>query len=207
MITPVLYLEFCSAKHPTYLDIRSRHYVPVKGTHGQQVHFLIWYKGSVVGIISGASAVFATAARDKFFGINKDNRTLVLNDIVDNVVFRLENHEKNLASRVLSLWKKSVAFAWEFLYDVKVFGYETFILREGLMREILTGKVDALGRPEREVITVDDPELNVRRGNLYKATNWEYVGETSGSGKGRDGVGLTGGIEGGKGYFLRKKVP
>lgn len=205
--SPDLYLEFCSAGDPRYEAIRKDHYVVHKGCHGQQIHFLVWYKHEIVGIISGGSPVFATAARDAFFKITKDNRTKVINGIVDNVVFRLVNHERNLGSRVLALWEKAAVATWEPLYGVKVFGFETFIVREGLMREEITDKNDNLGRPLRRVVVVADAEGNIRRGNMYKAANWIHVGETSGSTKGHDGVGLTGGREGGKGSFLRKTTP
>ena len=204
--SPDLLLEFCSSGDPRYEKIRKDHYVVNKGCHGQQVHFLIWYKNEIVGIISGGSAVYATAARDTFFGINKENRTKVLNGIVDNVVFRLSNHERNLGSRVLSLWEKTTARVWETIYETKVFGYETFVVREGLMREEITESKDRLGRPVHRVITIPDEEGNVRRGSMYKAANWVYAGETSGSSKGHDGVGLTGGKTG-KGHYLRKTTP
>lgn len=205
--SPDLYLEFCSAGDPRYEAIRKDHYVVHKGCHGQQIHFIVWYKNEIAGIISGGSPVFATAARDAFFKITKENRTKVINGIVDNVVFRLVNHERNLGSRVLSLWEKTATQTWQSLYGVKVFGFETFIVREGLMREEITEKKDNLGRPLRRVMVVADAEGNVRRGNMYKAANWIYAGETSGSTKGHDGVGLTGGREGGKGSFLRKTTP
>ena len=204
--SPDLYLEFCSAGDPRYEVIRKDHYVVHKGCHGQQIHFLVWYKQEIVGIISGGSPVFATAARDTFFKITKENRVKVINGIVDNVVFRLINHEKNLGSRVLSLWEKAIIETWESLYGVKVFGFETFIVREGLMREEITENKDNLGRPLRRVVVVTDAEGNIRRGNMYKAANWSYAGETSGSTKGHDGVGLTGGKTG-KGVFLRKTTP
>ena len=197
---PELCLEFCSAGDPRYCDIRKDHYVVKKGNHGQQVHFLVWYKGELAGIISGGGAVYACAPRNNFFGMTKDNTQKVINGVVDNTVFRLVNHEKNLGSRVLSLWEKTVAVVWKDLYGAEVYGFETFIVREGLMQEV---KEDGV----HEVILVPDPEGVVRRGNLYKASNWLYCGETSGSAKGHDGVGLTGGREGGKGCFLRKKTP
>ena len=202
---PELYLEFCSATDSRYTEIRKRHYVVNKGCHGQQVHFMIWYKSEVVGIISGGGAVYASAWRDEFFGINTKNRQLVLNGIIDNIVFRLENHERNLGSRVLSLWEKVVPVVWKELYGAKVFGFETFIVREGLMHERITEKKDSQGRLVREVTIVPDEEGNVRRGNMYKASNWFYAGETSGNTKGHDGIGLTGGIEGNS--FLRKSTP
>jgi len=205
--SPDLYLEFCSAGDPRYEAIRKDHYVVHKGCHGQQVHFLIGYKGAIAGIISGGSPVFAVAARDSFFKITKENRTKVLNGIVDNVVFRLVNHEHNLGSRVLALWEKAAIKTWELLYGVKVFGFETFIVREGLMREEVTEKDDNLGRPLRRVVVVSDAEGIVRYGSMYKAANWVHAGKTSGSTKGHDGVGLTGGREGGRGSFLRKTTP
>lgn len=197
---PELYLEFCSAGDPRYCDIRKDHYVVKKGSHGQQVHFLVWYKGELAGIISGGSAVYACAPRNVFFGMTKESTQKVINGIVDNTVFRLVNHEKNLGSRVLSLWEKTVAAVWRDLYGAEVYGFETFIVREGLMQENVHEGV-------HEVVLIEDPEGNIRRGNLYRASNWEYCGETSGSAKGHDGVGLTGGRVGGKGCFLRKKVP
>ncbi len=168
-----LSLEFCSANDPVYLDIRSRHYVVQKGTHGQQVHFKVWYRGKCVGIISGASAVYATESRDAFFKLTKDNRTRCLNGIIDNTVFRLELHEHNLASRIVSLWEKSVVWVWENLYEVKVFGFETFIIPEGFTtEEVLDAK--------RRVVLVDDPTgKNMRKGGAYRAVGWTLAGRTS----------------------------
>jgi len=196
---PELYLEFCSAGDSRYALIRKDHYVVKKGNHGQQVHFMVWYKGKIAGIISGGGAVYACRPRDVFFLMTKDNREKIINGIVDNTVFRLVNHEKNLGSQVLSLWEKAVSMVWEDIYGVAVFGFETFIVREGLLREIEESK------NIYKVIKVDDPEGNIRRGNMYKATNWTYTGETAGSTKGHDEVGLTGGKTG-KGVFWRKST-
>jgi len=126
--------------------------VQVKGSHqGQQVCFLIWYRGKLAGIISGASPVLGTACRDTFFGITKDNRYQVLNGVIDNVIFRLVNHEQNLGSRVLVLWEKAAVATWENLYQVEVFGFETFVVREG--------------------------QGIVRHGSVYRASNWTFAGE------------------------------
>lgn len=204
---PELYLEFCSAGDPRYKEILKHHYIwageTIKGIQGQQVHFLVWYKEKIVGVISGASAVYLTAPRDKFFGLSgrraaKDapatgNREKCLNGIVDNVVFRLHDHEKNLASRVLSLWEKSVVWVWENLYGVKVFGFETFILFNGSMiQEEVPGEFDSRGRPILRVVRIEDHDI-IRPGGIYRAVGWSLAGETFGSAKGHDGVGLTGG--------------
>ena len=201
---PELYLEFCSSGDPRYQEIRKGHYVQNKGSHGQQIHFLVWYKGELVGIISGGSPVYACAPRNTFFKMTKDNTQKVINGIVDNTLFRLIKHEPNLGSKILSLWEKSVAGVWEDLYGVAVFGFETFIVREGLLREVVEPTTENHGH---QVLLDPDPEGNVRRGSMYKAANWAYCGISAGSTKGHDGVGLTGGREGGKGKFLRKKTP
>ncbi len=92
-----LELELCSVGDPRYQAIRNRHYVPNHGAIGQQVHFLIWYRGELVGIISGGSAVYECGPRDRFFEINNENRHKTLVGIVDNNVFRLEKNIPNLA--------------------------------------------------------------------------------------------------------------
>jgi hypothetical protein len=208
-IPPDLYLEVCSANDPRYAEIRERHYVQKAGTHGQQVHFLVWYQGRCVGIISGASSVFGTAARDTFFGITKANRHKCLSGIIDNVVFRLElnQQENHLASKIVLLWEECAAWMWEKIYGAKVFGFETFIVKEGFVREEMLDATDKFNRPMRRSVIVEDPSgKHVRNGGTYRAAGWSLAGQTSGSTKGHNGVGLTGGKTG-KGVFLRKVVP
>ena len=142
-----------------YLDIRARHYVEPNGCIGQQVHHLVVDDSEVIGIISGASAVYATRHRDNFFGITKDNRSLVLNGIVNNTVFRLEKHEPNLATQILAKWRTLIPSLWLEKYGVVVYGFETFVVEE-----------------------------EFRKGTLYKADNWTFVGRTSGASKRRNGI-------------------
>lgn len=158
-------LEFVKRTDPRYQDIRNRHYVENNGTHGQQLHFIIHYNDEVVGIISGASSVYGVAARDNFFKIPKDQelkQSYYLPAIINNTVFRLEFHEKNLATRVLSLWRKVSARLWQDIYGVQVIGFETFVV-----------------------------ENDTRKGALYKADNWDYLGETKGNTKAHNKGGLT----------------
>ena len=128
--------------------------------------------GKTSGLSRGGSAVYATNVRDEFFHINKSNRESVINGIIDNTLYRLELHEFNLASKIVSLWRKSVVKDWEGLYGVKPYGFETFV----------------------EYAEID---ANTQRvGSLYLADNWTRVGETVGSTKNHVGKGLTGGIRG-----------
>lgn len=150
-------LEICKRTHPIYQDIRNRHYVKNNGCHGQQIHFLIHYKDEICGIISGASSVYGVANRDNFFNIPKDRHIkekYYLPAIINNTVFRLECHERNLATKVLSKWRKIVAELWEKIYNVDVIGFETFVV-----------------------------ETDTRKGCLYKADNWVECGITKGSTK------------------------
>lgn len=155
----MLDLERCKRTHPEYQDIRNRHYVENRGTHGQQLHYLIKLNGETVGIISGASSVWAVKSRDEFFGLNKDNKRKGLPSLINNTVFRIEVHHKNLASRVLAMWRKRIASDWEERYKVKVHGFETFVV-----------------------------ETDFRKGACYKADNWVFVGITAGSTKTHKGL-------------------
>ena len=141
----------CKRTDPRYAAMRDRHYIPNKGCHGQQMHYFIMLNGEHVGVISGASAVWAVASRDAFFGLTKDNRKAALPSIINNVVFRLEVHRPNLATQVLALWRRTIAKDWEARYGVKVAGFETFVIEE----------------PHR-------------KGALYRADNWTFLGETTG---------------------------
>ena len=190
--------QFCSSKDIKIFE--KNHYVrkmtatgrtdnskaigDVRGHHGQQIHYLIWYETDDgwknIGAISGGSAVYATGCRDTFFHINKENREKVINGIIDNTLFRLELHEFNLATTIVSLWRKTVVKDWEGLYGVKPYGFETFVEY---------GEIDA----------------NTQRvGSLYLADNWTRVGETSGNTKNHVGKGLTGGLHGNP--FTRENV-
>lgn len=151
-------LKKCSRTDYEYKEIRDRHYIPNNGAIGQQLHYLVRLKEDgkykTVGIISAGSAAYAVKARDEFFGITNDNRRTALNGIVDNTVFRLEVRMKNLGTQVLSMWQKQVQKDWYAAYGVNVAGFETFII-----------------------------ENEQRKGAMYKADNWTFVGETSGSTK------------------------
>jgi len=185
-----IFLQFCSSRDVAIIE--RDHYVrkmtsegrtenskaegSVRGHHGQQIHYLIWYpteKGwEKIGAISGGSAVYATGVRDTFFHLTKVNREKVINGIIDNTLFRLNHPKYNLASKIVSLWRRQVASDWKALYDVEPYGFETFV-------------------------EFDQIEENRQRtGALYKADNWTLVGETSGNTKNHVGKGLTGGLHG-----------
>lgn len=146
-----LRLDRCMRTDPTYVMMRDRHYIPNKGCHGQQMHYLVKEDNRTLGIISGASSVWAVKSRDDFFGLTKDNKRGGLPSIVNNVVFRLEETRPNLGTQVLAMWRRQIAIDWEARYGVKVHGFETFII-----------------------------ETPTRRGSMYLADNWTLLGQTAG---------------------------
>ena len=107
----------------------------------------------MVGIITGASAVYACKPRDEFFEINKNNRISKIGLIICNTVFRLEDNIPNLGTQILSIWRKQIVLDWYIKYKVMPIGFETFIYGEN------------------------------RFGSMYRADNWTYCGITSGSTK------------------------
>jgi hypothetical protein len=172
MSRPDLLFEFCKITDPRYKAIRDRHYVYNAGTFGLQAHFIIWYRQTIVGIISGASSVYDCAPRDEFFKLpkKKEDKEKALVHIVNNIVFRLEPPDPirietpDLAPRVLALWRKIISFVWLDLYGAPVCGFETFVEEE----------------------TLADGSL--RSGKAYISDNWTPVGYSKGSAKHRSGM-------------------
>ena len=154
-------LELVKSSNPLYIEYRKKHYIPNRGTVGQQLQYLIFYKGEVVGVIGGASAVYKSAARDAFFGLSDEKylKTRQLNSIVNNNIFKLDYPVPNLATIILKKWRKQIAKDWEYMYGVEVYGYETFVVEERLWNG------------------------QTRNGGCYRADNWELVGLTKGYGK------------------------
>ena len=146
-------LDLVKRTNVEYQAIRDRHYVANHGCIGRQLHYNVIEDGRVIGIISGASAIWASEHRDNYFLVNKDNRRVRINKIIDNVVFRLEDNVKNLGTQILSTWRKRCKTDWEERYNDNVIGFETFIFGDG------------------------------RYGSMYKADNWDYVGMTKGNTK------------------------
>lgn len=121
---------------------------------GQQAHFLVWYKRRRVGVISGVAAAQEVTARDEFFGITNANREACRNGIVQNSVFRFVTRKKQLGlgSQIVALWRKVVIYVWEYLYGIRVYGFETFV-----------------------------EETETRKGFLYRGDGWTQAGKTSSS--------------------------
>ena len=146
--------------NPLYIKYREGHYIENRGTIGQQIQYLITYAGRDVGVIGGASAVFTNEPRDDYFSLasRETEKNTQLNSIINNNIFKLDFPAPNLATIVLCKWRKTIAQHWEYIYGVKVAGFETFVVEERLWD----------GRK--------------RDGNCYRADNWLLLGITKGYG-------------------------
>ena len=151
-------IQLVKRTNALFTRFREAHYIPARGAVGQGFDYLILYAGEIVGIISGASAVYTTKARDEFFGLSsdKDTKNKQLNSIINNNVFRLERRIPNLATIVLSMWRKRIARDWEYLYGVPVAGFESFVIESRLA------------------------DTSTRNGGCYRADNWSLEGITTG---------------------------
>jgi len=205
----VLGLERCSRTDPRYVAIRDAHYVDNSGACGRQLHYIVWYRGSIAGIISGGSCMLGGKTRADFFGLHycrmwdkywrsenaredrhndPPSKYRILPLIISNTVFRMVNHEPGLASRVLALWRYQVIADWNSTYEAT--DLECF---HNYWDERI-GVSAILGFETTVKPTVNRKGKPMRSGKVYEADGWVCVGETEGIAKKRDG----GGIEHGK---------
>jgi hypothetical protein len=103
------------------------HYPESKGIVGRSINYLIIYKGKIAGIIGLMNPPYAINIIDDFFGINKDNRNLMNQQIANNHIFRLINNEPNLASRCLRILRIVVTKDWKKKYGNDLKGILTFV--------------------------------------------------------------------------------
>jgi hypothetical protein len=113
--------------HKAFSTLFITHYPNSKGIVGRSINYLIYYKGRFAGIIGACSPPYKVKPVDEFFGITDDNREEMMRKILNNEVFRLIIHEKNLASRVLSVFRKQVFEDYYEKYREELIGLITFV--------------------------------------------------------------------------------
>ena len=126
------------------------HYPKSKGIPGRSLCYLVQFNGGIAGIIGVNSPPKNYGLFNDYFGGKNLENSFVINN-----VFRLINNEKNLATRVLKIARKTIKEDYESKFNEKLIGIVTF---------------------------VEPP----RSGALYKADNWDYIGETAGKRMHRD---------------------
>lgn len=151
--------------------VKSYHYLGYNKTIGPRVKYLVWFKERPIAAISFTQASYKLGMRDTFIGWSEDERKRYLPHVLNNNRFLICPwvHVKNLASHIIALSIKHLKHDWPILYRTEPYILETFVDRTKY------------------------------KGTCYRASNWLYVGETSGFGK----VGVTYSYHGNKkGVFL-----
>jgi hypothetical protein len=131
------------------------HYLGYKHIVGHCLKYFVHLDGQLVCAIAWGSSAFKVACRDQFIGWSTEQRTRNLSGIVNNVRFLIFPwiKVKHLASKILAFSCRQLPIDWKETFN------ETPVLAETF---------------------VDSSQF---QGTSYKAANWRYVGQTSGSGK------------------------
>jgi hypothetical protein len=141
----------------------------------------LWYVGlwgeQWLAVLSFCAAAWKCAARDRWIGWDFRYQYERLHLIANNARFLIlpEHHYPNLASRILSLCERRLAQDW-----TKRFGHPVWLLE-----------------------TFVDPRYF--HGTIYRAANWEYVGDTRGFRRTRAGYSAT--AQAPKRVFVRPLIP
>lgn len=114
-------LEACPKSHKVFSTLFLAHYPGSKGIMGRSLNYLIRLEGVVSGIIGFNSPPLNYKKFRAFFGTTNEK------EFVNNNVFRLICHEKNLATRVLKMAKRRVALDYEAKFGETLLGFITFV--------------------------------------------------------------------------------
>lgn len=131
------------------------HYLGVPRLVGEHLRYLAYIEDQVVGCIAWASAAWKVKSRDECIQWSESAKRKNLHLIANNTRFLILPWVtvRHLASKVLALNLRRLSDDWYRVYHHRVYLAETF---------------------------VDQSRF---AGTCYKAANWQYVGQTSGSAK------------------------
>lgn len=132
--------------------MQSHHYLGALPKIGNTLWYVASWEGEWLALLSFSAAALKCGARDRWIGWDFRHQYDRLNLIANNSRFLIlpPCHHRNLASRVLSLCQRRIQADW-----VERFGYPLLLLE-----------------------TFVDPTRFV--GTIYRAANWQYVGDTRG---------------------------
>jgi len=136
--------------------LERHHYLRSAKLYGQQIKYLVRStKGGWIGAMSFSSSAWRVKARDERIGWDEEERKRGLRRVVSNSRFLIVPwlRVRNVASHVMSKALKRLPGDWEEVYKTRPVLVETYVEK---------------GRHE---------------GICYKASNWEYLGETQGRGR------------------------
>lgn len=147
--------------------VREHHYLGYQKLLGRRLKYLAYIGESPVSALSWSAAALKLRVRDHWIGWTPEQRKDHLHRVSNNSRFIVFPWVRvpNLASYVLGRVLKRLQGDWEELYGERLWLVETFV----------------------------DPRYF--KGTSYRAANWIYVGQSSGSGKYRQGYAYHGHVK------------
>jgi hypothetical protein len=135
--------------------IHSYHYLGYHQGTGEQLKYIIRGDGHVLSAIGFGGAAFKSAARDAHIGWDKAAREHHLVNVVNNNRFLILPWIRvpHLASHILGRISRRIRLDWHDYYKRDIVLLETFV------------------------------EQGRFKGTCYKASNWLYIGQTTGRGR------------------------
>jgi Domain of unknown function (DUF4338) len=135
--------------------VRQHHYLGYQKLLGHRIKYLAYIQDRPVAALSFSAPALKLRVRDKFIGWSLPQRKTHLSTIVNNSRFLILPwvEVKNLASHVLAKTLSRLSRDWEERFGKRLWLVETFI----------------------------DPSRY--KGTCYRAANWQFIGQTAGSGK------------------------
>lgn len=135
--------------------VRRHHYLGYQKLLGHRIKYLAYIQDRPVAAISFSAPALKLRTRDKFIGWSSLQRKIYLDSIANNSRFLILPwvEVKNLASHVLAKALSRLSHDWEERFGKRLWLVETFV----------------------------DPSRY--RGTCYRAANWQFIGQTAGSGK------------------------
>lgn len=139
--------------------MHEHHYLGKLPKIGETIWYLARWRDHWVALISFSAAALKCAARDKWIGWSSRHQYDRLKLVVNNSRFLIlpDWHVPNLGSRILALCQKRLPFDWQNTFGHPVVLLETFV----------------------------DPQYF--HGTVYRAANWQYIGDTRGFRRTRKG--------------------
>jgi hypothetical protein len=131
------------------------HYLGYHQSAGEQLKYIMWGDGQVLGGIGFAGAAFQAAARDQHIGWDNDARQRQLVKVVNNNRFLILPWilVPQLASHILGQVSRRIRADWQDYYQRDIVLLETFV------------------------------EQGRFNGTCYQAANWRHIGQTTGRGR------------------------
>jgi len=142
--------------------MQAHHYLGALPKIGHTLWYVATHGAQWLALLSFSAASWKCAARDAWIGWEARYQYDRLHPIANNSRFLIlpAHHHPNLASRVLALAQRRVASDWQTRFGYPLWLLETFV----------------------------DPSRF--HGTIYRAANWQYVGDTRGFRRTRYGYGV-----------------